>query len=328
MKFCPYCGERNPDKYKFCASCHEKLPDSTGTVKPDESKSSASAVPSSSYTSPYTTTAEQGKTIAPEQPNEERTAGKTLSTASTSTFGSFPGSSEVKQGLTERERTTSRNPEDDRLRKLIEEAKATNVNNMGRDDLRTSISNIISALNIPKILNKDIKPVLSPLDKEIIRTISQNMAEAEELYKGKICNYEVYLKLGNAAFFEGDMAKMRKYYKIVQDLQPKEEAVFFNLAMFAAIEGKWEEALENFEQVLKINSKNTEALKAEAIIYRSLGRTEEAIRLFDSLLAENQNSEELLTRKAAALCDLGKYEDALRLTEKTLSINSDRKSVV
>ncbi|MGC9061145.1 MAG: zinc-ribbon domain-containing protein, partial [Thermoplasmata archaeon] len=31
MKFCPYCGTKNQDKYNFCIKCHEPLPSADGT---------------------------------------------------------------------------------------------------------------------------------------------------------------------------------------------------------------------------------------------------------------------------------------------------------
>ncbi|MFZ4648915.1 MAG: tetratricopeptide repeat protein [Patescibacteria group bacterium] len=86
--------------------------------------------------------------------------------------------------------------------------------------------------------------------------------------------------------------------------------------------GRYQEALKIFNKILKIDSKNEEALANKANIYNRLFRSEDAITICNKILAKNSKCISALNYKAVALTNLNQYKKALIVYDKILQIDS------
>ncbi len=86
-------------------------------------------------------------------------------------------------------------------------------------------------------------------------------------------------------------------------------------------EEKYEDALDAFDNALKINPKTEFALSIKGVALVSLGRYEEALEALNKALEINSRNEIALSRKGLALASLGRHEEALEAFDNALEIN-------
>lgn len=90
--------------------------------------------------------------------------------------------------------------------------------------------------------------------------------------------------------------------------------------MFATL-GKYKEALPAFEDALKINPNNVDALISKGIILAASNRREESIAYFDKALSIEPDNIVVLTHKATTCMIVKKYLEAKKCLELALKIN-------
>lgn len=95
---------------------------------------------------------------------------------------------------------------------------------------------------------------------------------------------------------------------------------YLSKGISALTNDKFEEAITNFDQVLKIEPNNTLALGNKGIALGSLREYHEAITYFDRVLKIDQNNTDALDNKAAALIKLGKFDEAIIYINQALKI--------
>ena len=86
------------------------------------------------------------------------------------------------------------------------------------------------------------------------------------------------------------------------------------------MKNSFKEALELYENVLKLNENNEEALIGAGICERKLFKLDEAINYYDRVLKINNNNENVLYNKAIALSLKGNNQDSNDLLTKAKSI--------
>ena len=86
------------------------------------------------------------------------------------------------------------------------------------------------------------------------------------------------------------------------------------------MKNNFKEALELYENVLKLNENNEEALIGAGICERKLFKLDEAINYYDRVLKINNNNENVLYNKAIALSLKGNNQDSNDLLTKAKSI--------
>ena len=83
--------------------------------------------------------------------------------------------------------------------------------------------------------------------------------------------------------------------------------------------GNYEQALQCYDNILKIDSKNIDIQYQKANTLEKLEKYDEALKLFDELLKSQQpNNIEILNKKGHILYILRRYEEALQHYNKIL----------
>jgi Flp pilus assembly protein TadD len=84
---------------------------------------------------------------------------------------------------------------------------------------------------------------------------------------------------------------------------------------------EFEEAIECYDQTLKINSKDDYAWYSKGVALHSLERDQEAIECYDQALEINPKDDYAWNQKGLALYSLKRYEEAIECYDKALKIN-------
>ncbi|NEO97915.1 MAG: tetratricopeptide repeat protein [Symploca sp. SIO2E9] len=84
-----------------------------------------------------------------------------------------------------------------------------------------------------------------------------------------------------------------------------------------------EDALESFQNVIKIKPKNAEGWEGRGDALRQLERNQAALAAYDKALYLRPNDSETLNKKGRALYKQGKYEEALSAQEKAIKFDSN-----
>lgn len=91
--------------------------------------------------------------------------------------------------------------------------------------------------------------------------------------------------------------------------------------------GKIEDAKYNFNLAMKISKKEASWL-AKSTILKLSGENEKALQCYDNVLKFNPNNINALYYKGILLEQFGKFSDALRCITRTLEINADHKQAI
>lgn len=94
-------------------------------------------------------------------------------------------------------------------------------------------------------------------------------------------------------------------------------------AIDAKNQGKYEIALDYFDQSIIADPTYTRAWIDKGDLLLQLNRSQEALSAYDSALALNNNVPEVWNFRGEALMTLGKYPEALESFEKALQITSN-----
>lgn len=90
--------------------------------------------------------------------------------------------------------------------------------------------------------------------------------------------------------------------------------VFFNLGMY-------EEALQAFDQAIKLCPKNVDNLNSKGVVLAQMGRYNEAIKCFDKAIGQKPSFMIPWLNKARALGTLGKYQEAIKACDKAIGLD-------
>jgi len=93
-----------------------------------------------------------------------------------------------------------------------------------------------------------------------------------------------------------------------------------NIGLELLQQGKYEEAIRYFDQVLKVESNNISALSNKGAAYSQTGNYEEALKFFNKALEVNSSDVDVLSNKGAALFNLGKIDESKFVIEQILEI--------
>jgi len=299
MKFCPYCGTKNQDKYNFCIKCHEPLPSADGTKESFEDIDKSKG-------------REIGKEI--DVPQTEFLNKKSETAKSPNIF---PNIEEKKEDILPPVEIPQKKPESKEKINI----DAITVKIMGKDDFAQAVANVLAKINIPKTISKDIRQIITEEERRILQGLENNNKEAEQLYKMTVLSAESLLKFGNGNYLSGNVEGAISFFEKALEKDSKLWPAWYNKGVIFGSMGKYDEAIRCFDEVLKLDQSCEDARLGKGICLRSLGKTEQAIECFDALLASNPNNEEVHTRKGIALADLGRYEEAIKELEKALAIN-------
>jgi glyoxylase-like metal-dependent hydrolase (beta-lactamase superfamily II) len=100
---------------------------------------------------------------------------------------------------------------------------------------------------------------------------------------------------------------------LVQDARRKEEESWVKLAAALADHGRLEEALECYEEALRVNPRHMSAYLSKGLVLTELGSFEEALEIFREILKVKPDAEEASIGMGFCLLGLGRLEEAMAI---------------
>lgn len=141
------------------------------------------------------------------------------------------------------------------------------------------------------------------------------------------------VKLGKECFESKDYGNAERYFRKILKANDRFADIHNLLGVICHLEGKFESAIQSFEEALKINPHYTEALLNLAVLYNDLGRFQEAKKLYTQFKKKaDGGSKEIepvlrgkLSNRHAELGDtyrsIGLYKHAAEEYQKALALN-------
>ena len=137
---------------------------------------------------------------------------------------------------------------------------------------------------------------------------------------------ESYLIQGDAAFGKGLHAEAERFYSasyrlaIVVDDRLLVAAAARGVGIAKGSQGRHKDALDAFNEVLKLDPKNVSAWISKGMALGGLGRYEDALHAYDEALKLDPKNVTAWNSKGLTLGNLGRYEDALRASDEVLKL--------
>jgi tetratricopeptide (TPR) repeat protein len=104
-----------------------------------------------------------------------------------------------------------------------------------------------------------------------------------------------------------------------------EDANLMQRAYDSLNEGDIEDALQLYDELLKVNPTHIHALNYKGLALASLGHYEESIQWYDKVLNIDPTNISALNNKGVALYNLGHYEESIQWYGKVLNIDPNDK---
>jgi TolA-binding protein len=229
----------------------------------------------------------------------------------------------------------------DILKKFQQEFKDSNLKPQSRYLLGTSLYNLgkfSEAVEVFKDITKNYSQdteLVQKAEYEIADCFYQmgNEKEAMERFKLLRLRYpdsslapEVIWWLGEYYYRHNDLVLARRYFSsLIQDF-PKTSLIsdaYYALGTICQEESKYEEAIDNFKQVVELGKSDLAGTSAVAIadIKVKQGQFDAAISLYNEVIRDYANLEHLIYPKIAETYrNMNKYEEALKFYNKSLSL--------
>jgi len=160
------------------------------------------------------------------------------------------------------------------------------------------------------------KRVINGEYEEAINEIDNLLPNAKNKEKGVLYSLKGYI-LG----ILGEYEEAIECFNEVLKLNPKYEEALLNKGLVLYDIGEYKKALKYLNKTLEINPKEAGAWKYKGVILGILGEYEEAIECFNEVLKLNPNDAIAWYGKGLALYHLQKYEEAIECYDKALGIN-------
>jgi len=131
------------------------------------------------------------------------------------------------------------------------------------------------------------------------------------------------LDIGNNYFFNGKYTEALNYYSevLTRPEYRKNHMLWNNKGLVFLKLSKYENAIESFDNAIKLLPNSTTALYNKGIALAFLAKFQEAIYCYDKALEINPDASEVWNDKGGAFLGLGKYRDAIYSFDKALSLD-------
>ncbi len=102
---------------------------------------------------------------------------------------------------------------------------------------------------------------------------------------------------------------------------PLSEANWYNKGIALYGQGKYDEAIQAFDEAIEINPQNADTWNNKGTALANLGKYDEAIQAFNEAIALDPKYAYAWYSKGNALVNLGKYDEAIKAYDKAIEIN-------
>ncbi|MBU7029400.1 MAG: tetratricopeptide repeat protein [Theionarchaea archaeon] len=130
-----------------------------------------------------------------------------------------------------------------------------------------------------------------------------------------------YLSIGLSFEKKGDFDEAIESYEEAIKLNPKNEQAWVYKGIALDNVGRYEEALDCFERAIELNPNDGLALDYKGVELAALGRYEEALVFFDKIIERYPEYGGALVNKGLNLGRLERYEEALTYLNKATELN-------
>ena len=134
---------------------------------------------------------------------------------------------------------------------------------------------------------------------------------------------EVHNSVGSALEEAGEVPEAVEQFEQAVRINPNFAEAHNNFALALENLGKWSDAAEQFEDAVRINPDFAEARNNLAVALEELGRMPEAIEQFEQALRINPQSAEVHYNLGNALVQRGNVKDAIQHYEQALRLRPD-----
>jgi tetratricopeptide (TPR) repeat protein len=139
-------------------------------------------------------------------------------------------------------------------------------------------------------------------------------------------SYEVNLRLGWLSYSAGLFTESMAYYKKAIDLMPASVEAKFGFVYPAAAVGNWDQVKTQYENILKIDSKNTQAHYRLGLIYYGREEFDKALQHFQVGFNLYPFDYDFNLMMAWTSLKMGKLREAKVLFNKVLLLSPDDES--
>jgi len=146
--------------------------------------------------------------------------------------------------------------------------------------------------------------------------------------KNKELDNKIQLYEGQILLSENKCEEALETFNEVLKVKSKDEAALYYKGLALWNLGIFEEALEAFNMVLEINPRYEGALYGKAFTFFILEKYEKALEAFNMVLEINPKHEEALRNKAVALLRLDRYTEGLEVAKETLAVVTEEHSKI
>jgi tetratricopeptide (TPR) repeat protein len=136
----------------------------------------------------------------------------------------------------------------------------------------------------------------------------------QKLVKVNSRNTKVLSLLGDLFYQKGELEQSIRFFRKITEIEPASErarTAFINIGIALDDAQRFEEAIEAYEQALKINDRDDVALYNLGLAYKHAGKPEKALSSWKHATEINPDNEKPLIARADLLYDRGEFDDAL-----------------
>jgi tetratricopeptide (TPR) repeat protein len=134
---------------------------------------------------------------------------------------------------------------------------------------------------------------------------------------------EAHLKLGNNYIESGKYQEAIEEYKQAIKIEPDFAEAHNNLGLAYDKSGKYQEAIEEYKQAIKVKPNFPGAHNNMGIAYGESGKYQEAIKAFNQALKVKPNFPEAYNNLGFAYYKSAKYQEAIKAYKQALKIQPD-----
>ena len=154
-----------------------------------------------------------------------------------------------------------------------------------------------------------------------------NLALAEANYRKALeiePDYEIARhNLGNVLLKQGKLDEAVVCFNELLRQKKDSVGVHYRLAVVLCIQGKYDDAIKHFARVLELNPKYPNAHKRMGEVLAAAGRMDEAVAHLNAALQTSTNQSEVYAKLGAAYMQLSKYELAIQNLTKAIELKPD-----
>jgi tetratricopeptide (TPR) repeat protein len=102
---------------------------------------------------------------------------------------------------------------------------------------------------------------------------------------------------------------------------PLSEANWYNKGIALYDQGKYDEAIQAFDEAIEINPQNANAWSTKGAALCQQDKNDEAIQAFDEAIEINPQNADTWNNKGTALASLGKYDEAIQAFDEAIELD-------